>query len=169
MLNKANIKVRVCKQLLGCFIMHWTIVTLALSSCIHITFNVTRWKVYLKLVNTNDFTSCAKIQLMFQFQIYHCCPSRFISFLKFIFCVLFYCVFKVSWFFCKFFSSSLSVSYFFVPLPSSQKLPQLFYKITLCVLFNYSITFILKAILVFLLSIFKLVLCILFCCFITFG
>ncbi len=122
----------------------------------------------LEIINTNDFTSCAKIQLMFQFQICHCCPSRFISFLKFIFYVLFYCVFKVSWFFCKFFSSSLYVSYFFVPLPSSQKLPQLFYKITLCVLFNYSITFILKAILIFLLSIFKLVLCILFCCFITF-
>ncbi len=150
------------------FIMCPTIVTLAFLSYIHITLNVMRWKVYLKLVNTNAFTSCAKIQLMFQFQTCHCCPSRFISSLKFIFCVLFCCVFKASWFFCKFFSSSLYVSCFVVPLPSSQKLPQCFYKITLCVLFNYSITFVWKAILVFLLSIFKLMLCILFCCFITF-
>jgi hypothetical protein len=94
MLNKVNIRVKVHKKLLGCFIMHPTIVTVALSPYIHITLNVTRWKVYLKLFNTNAFTLCAKIQLMSQFQICHCCPSRFISFFKFIFYVLFCGVFK---------------------------------------------------------------------------
>jgi hypothetical protein len=36
MLNKVNIRIRVHKKLLGCFIMRPTIVTVALSSYIHI-------------------------------------------------------------------------------------------------------------------------------------
>jgi hypothetical protein len=35
-LNKVNIRIRVHKKLLGCFIMRPTIVTIALSSYIHI-------------------------------------------------------------------------------------------------------------------------------------